>query len=78
VEFRPETGRTHQIRVHALHGLGAALLGDPIYGAGAVPGKAARTMLHAAEITVTREGKTPIHAVAPMPEDFLALGFQEA
>ncbi|MBX9884888.1 MAG: RNA pseudouridine synthase, partial [Novosphingobium sp.] len=34
VEFRPETGRTHQIRVHALTGLGAALLGDPIYGTG--------------------------------------------
>ncbi|WP_410954557.1 pseudouridine synthase, partial [Pseudomonas aeruginosa] len=35
VEFRPETGRTHQIRVHAEHAFGHALLGDPIYGTGA-------------------------------------------
>ena len=76
VEFRPETGRTHQIRVHAASGLGAALLGDPIYGAGA-KGAAKRTMLHAAGISVAREGKTPIAAVAPMPADFRALGFSE-
>lgn len=31
VEFQPKTGRTHQIRIHALH-LGCPLLGDPIYG----------------------------------------------
>ena len=72
VEFRPETGRTHQIRVHALAGLGAALLGDPIYGTG---GGARRTMLHAAALTVPREGKPPIAATAPLPADFAALGF---
>jgi len=74
VEFRPETGRTHQIRVHAQKGLGAALLGDPIYGDAV---GAARTMLHAAELTVLREGKPPIHAVAPLPDDFVELGFDE-
>lgn len=72
VEFRPETGRTHQIRVHAASGLGAALLGDPVYGEGK---GAARTMLHAAGLTVHREGKEPIAAVAPLPADFAALGF---
>jgi tRNA pseudouridine32 synthase/23S rRNA pseudouridine746 synthase len=72
VEFKPETGRTHQIRVHALTGLGAALLGDPIYGTGE---GAKRTMLHAAVLTVPREGKAPIVATAPLPADFLALGF---
>ncbi|GEN99591.1 RNA pseudouridine synthase [Novosphingobium sediminis] len=72
VEFRPETGRTHQIRVHALAGLGAALLGDPVYGSGE---GARRTMLHAAALTVPREGKPPIAATAPLPADFAALGF---
>ncbi|MBX9883475.1 MAG: RNA pseudouridine synthase [Novosphingobium sp.] len=74
VEFRPETGRTHQIRVHALAGLGAALLGDPVYGSGE---GARRTMLHAAALTVPREGKAPIAATAPLPADFAALGFAQ-
>jgi len=72
VEFRPETGRTHQIRVHAASGLGTALLGDPVYGR-AVAG--ARTMLHASALTLPREGKPPIVAHAPLPADFAALGF---
>ncbi|MEO7246983.1 MAG: RNA pseudouridine synthase [Novosphingobium sp.] len=74
VEFRPETGRTHQIRVHALHGLGTALLGDPIYGLGE---GAARTMLHAAGLSVLRDGKPPIVAAAPLPADFVTLGFSD-
>ncbi|GMM92012.1 RluA family pseudouridine synthase [Qipengyuania sp. MTN3-11] len=74
IEFRPETGRTHQIRIHALAGLGAPLLGDPVYGAGR---GAARTTLHAAELTVPREGKPPIAATAPLPADFAALGFAD-
>jgi tRNA pseudouridine32 synthase/23S rRNA pseudouridine746 synthase len=72
VEFRPETGRTHQIRVHAASGIGIPLLGDPVYGDGK---GAARTMLHAAGLEVPREGKPPILAEAPMPADFAALGF---
>jgi tRNA pseudouridine32 synthase/23S rRNA pseudouridine746 synthase len=74
VEFRPETGRTHQIRIHALAGLGAPLLGDPIYGTGK---GAKRTMLHAAGLTVQRGEKLPIVAVSPMPADFVALGFSD-
>jgi len=72
VEFKPETGRTHQIRVHAASGIGIPLLGDPVYGDGK---GAARTMLHAASLEVPREGKPPILAEAPMPADFAALGF---
>ncbi len=72
VEFRPETGRTHQIRVHAASGIGIPLLGDPVYGTSA---GAPRTMLHAASITMPREGKPPVTATAPLPADFAALGF---
>lgn len=74
VEFRPETGRTHQIRVHAASGLGLPLVGDPVYGSGKGAG---RTLLHAAGLTVPREGKAPIVAVAPLPADFAALGFAD-
>ena len=76
IRFRPETGRTHQLRVHALKGLGAPLLGDPVYGAGPVAG-ARRTMLHAESLSVTREGKPAIEARAPLPADFAALGARD-
>lgn len=67
VEFRPETGRTHQIRVHAATGLGAAVVGDPVYGAGEAGGM----LLHAASLTVPRgDAKDPITAEAPVPERF--------
>ncbi len=72
LEFRPETGRTHQIRVHCQAGLGMSLLGDPVYGNGK---GAPRTMLHAAAIGVPRDGKPPIATTAPLPRDFTALGF---
>ena len=74
VEFRPETGRTHQIRVHAASGIGIPLIGDPVYGAGPVAG-VRRTMLHAAGLSLPRDGKPPVAAEAPMPGDFAALGF---
>jgi tRNA pseudouridine32 synthase/23S rRNA pseudouridine746 synthase len=75
VEFRPETGRTHQIRIHALAGLGAPLVGDPIYGTGK---GGPRTMLHASALTVRRREKPPIVAHAPLPADFVALGLGDA
>ena len=75
IEFRPETGRTHQIRVHAASGIGVPLLGDPVYGNKA---GARRTMLHAAGLEVPRAGKPAIVATAPLPADFAALGFSDA
>ena len=75
VEFRPETGRTHQIRIHALAGLGVPLLGDPVYGK-ADP-RVTRAMLHAAGLTVERAGKPAIEARSPLPGDFAALGFSD-
>jgi tRNA pseudouridine32 synthase/23S rRNA pseudouridine746 synthase len=72
VRFRPETGRTHQLRVHACEALGHAIVGDPIYGDGQ---GAARTLLHAERIALARAGKPPVLATAPFPDDFAALGF---
>ncbi len=46
VRARLETGRTHQIRLHARH-LGHPVLGDPRYGDGAEP-RPPRMALHAA------------------------------
>ena len=47
VDFYPQTGRTHQLRVHAAHpeGLNAPIVGDRLYGKAGE-----RLMLHAAEI----------------------------
>jgi tRNA pseudouridine32 synthase / 23S rRNA pseudouridine746 synthase len=47
VEFVPVTGRTHQLRVHAVEGLGMPILGDRLYGCVAA---ATRLHLHAQEL----------------------------
>ena len=74
VEFRPVTGRTHQLRVHSASGIGIPLLGDPVYG----DGKGAwRTMLHAVALEVPSEGKPPVAATAPWPAEFATLGFAD-
>ena len=48
VSFYPQTGRTHQLRVHAAHnqGLNCPIKGDELYGK-----KADRLYLHAAELS---------------------------
>ena len=50
VRFSPETGRTHQLRVHAASGIGIPIVGDPVYGSGGEP-----MLLHAHSLTVPRE-----------------------
>jgi tRNA pseudouridine32 synthase/23S rRNA pseudouridine746 synthase len=49
VELTPETGRSHQLRVH-MQSLGHSILGDPLYGSGKARNKAARLLLHATEL----------------------------
>ncbi len=41
IEFKPLTGRTHQLRLHAAHeqGLGTPIVGDRLYGTGTGPGQ---------------------------------------
>ncbi|MCW8982588.1 MAG: pseudouridine synthase, partial [Gammaproteobacteria bacterium] len=47
VELEPETGRTHQLRVHLLS-IGHPILGDMLYGNEDVIEKSERLLLHAA------------------------------
>jgi tRNA pseudouridine32 synthase/23S rRNA pseudouridine746 synthase len=65
VEFRPLTGRTHQIRVHAREAFGRGIVGDRVYG---VPG--GPMLLHASRLIVPRSGKPTIDVSAPLPEYF--------
>jgi tRNA pseudouridine32 synthase/23S rRNA pseudouridine746 synthase len=66
VEFRPHTGRTHQLRVHA-QAMGWPILGDPIYGHGKREG-APPLHLHARALVVPmQESKPPIAMEAPAP-----------
>jgi len=72
VAFRPRTGRTHQLRVHAAEGIGIPIAGDPVYGraGGAM-------MLHARAIKMPRGTKPPVEATALLPPSFLVAGFVE-
>jgi tRNA pseudouridine32 synthase/23S rRNA pseudouridine746 synthase len=65
VEFRPVTGRTHQIRAHAREAFGRGIVGDRVYG---IPG--GPMLLHASRIVVPREGKPPIDVTAPLSDYF--------
>ncbi|HMG46795.1 MAG TPA: RNA pseudouridine synthase [Allosphingosinicella sp.] len=68
--FTPETGRTHQIRIHAAAGIGIAIVGDKVYGAGRGP-----MLLHALSLRVERGTKPPVEASAPLPPTFVNAGY---
>lgn len=70
IVFTPRTGRTHQIRAHALHGLGHGIVGDPVYGTGKE-----QMLLHSRFLSVPRGTKPPAEATAPLPPGFAAAGF---
>ena len=65
VEFRPLTGRTHQIRAHAREAFGKGIAGDRVYG---LPG--GPMLLHASRLVVPRERKATIDVTAPLPDYF--------
>lgn len=71
VVCHPETGRTHQIRVH-LSGMGHAILGDHQYGRTfRCRYQAPRILLHAAEVVFDHPlNKKQLKISAPLPEDF--------
>lgn len=70
VEMKPETGRTHQLRVH-LASIGHPILGDVLYGAPAAPTKAEGIALHATEVRLRhpRSGETLVVRSA-LPDGF--------
>ncbi|MEL7460573.1 MAG: RluA family pseudouridine synthase [Pseudomonadota bacterium] len=85
VEYRLETGRTHQIRVHAAY-IGHGLIGDPVYGGRRTLGRAAgeaaqagasgfhRQALHAARLGFSHPLTEALLTFdAPDPDDFHTL-----
>ncbi len=81
LEIFPQTGRTHQIRVH-LSSMGHPVLGDPLYGRKGRPGaihdpvlkecvkRMNRQALHARRLEFTHpRTETRVQFVAPIPED---------
>jgi tRNA pseudouridine32 synthase / 23S rRNA pseudouridine746 synthase len=65
VEFRPQTGRTHQIRAHARAAFGRGIVGDRVYGVPCGP-----MLLHASRLVVPRKRKATIDVTAPLPDYF--------
>lgn len=65
VELTPETGRSHQLRVH-MAAEGHAILGDVFYGDPQVVAQAPRLMLHASTLTLAlQDGAAPVTVAAP-------------
>ncbi|MGE0825132.1 MAG: RluA family pseudouridine synthase [Candidatus Binatia bacterium] len=80
VRLFPETGRTHQLRVH-LAAVGHPIIGDPVYGSRGVmrgvPSAIAdfpRQALHAERLRFFHPAThEPIMVYAPYPQDFVSL-----
>jgi len=72
--LQPETGRTHQLRVHCA-AMGWPIAGDRIYGGDRAMAAARSLHLHAQRILIPQRGKAPTTVTAPLPSamaDFLA------
>ncbi|HSX32855.1 MAG TPA: RluA family pseudouridine synthase [Candidatus Saccharimonadales bacterium] len=66
LELAPETGRTHQLRVH-LQKIGHPIVGDPLYGRGKYGD---RLYLHALSLEITLPGGARKLFTAPLPKEF--------
>ena len=70
VRLHPETGRTHQLRVHMAY-IGTPIVGDRLYGTEKSPIN--RLCLHAEQLEITIPTSRRETFVAAPPEDFQAL-----
>jgi 23S rRNA pseudouridine1911/1915/1917 synthase len=69
LEIRPETGRTHQIRIHMAF-LGCPVAGDRVYGRRKPTLPLARHFLHAAQLNLRLPGDEQSSTFsAPLPDD---------
>ncbi|MBT5219490.1 MAG: RluA family pseudouridine synthase [Woeseia sp.] len=73
MQCQPKTGRTHQIRVHALH-TGHPIVGDERYGMPETNAMAKklglkRLFLHAQSIAFPDDSGNELHFTAPLPDD---------
>jgi 23S rRNA pseudouridine1911/1915/1917 synthase len=66
VEIKPETGRTHQIRVH-MSAIGHPLVGDGFYGKPDTSLK--RHFLHASQLSFIAPSGKPVDLESPLPQD---------
>lgn len=68
LELRPETGRTHQLRVH-LAELGHPIVGDTLYKGKPAP----RMFLHAHQLEITTPSRERHTFESPVPNEFQEL-----
>lgn len=67
VELTPQTGRTHQLRVHLAH-IGHSIVGDPLYGSGTFGD---RLFLHAKSLEITLPGGKRMTFAVDVPAEFM-------
>jgi 23S rRNA pseudouridine955/2504/2580 synthase len=83
LELNPLTGRTHQLRVHCVEGLGTPILGDGKYGGAAahMDGLSNALHLHARALRLPHPSAGTLEIAAPLPphmkETFRFFGFEE-
>lgn len=65
LELQPQTGRTHQLRVHLAH-LGHPIVGDTLYAGAPAP----RMFLHAASLELTIPARKRLTFTAETPKEF--------